>query len=59
MIIERKAKQYARQIIYTNRRHLFAKFTPDFDLTDERVVQCDVLVVKVLLLMITNDKINK
>ena len=45
-IIEKKGKQYVRQIIYINQGHLSTKVTPAIDYKDESVIQSEVLVVE-------------
>ena len=43
---EKKGKQYARKIIYTNQENLAIKLIPVINVTDKPVILCDVPVVE-------------
>ena len=49
VISEKKGKQFVRQIIYINQRHLSTKVIPLIDFADKPVIQCDVPLVEKLL----------
>ena len=49
VISEEKGKQFVRQIIYINQRHLSTKVTPVINFTDKPVIQSEVPLVEKLL----------